>query len=81
LKNTLKWKKIQLLIIACLTFWRPLHILICFILFFQELTLLPNLEMLDLSGNRLVSHVPTQGMYLCVAAKGIIKVLHPSPSK
>ncbi|XP_068499744.1 receptor-like protein 56 [Phaseolus vulgaris] len=26
----------------------------------KELTLLPNLEMLDLSGNRFVSHVPTQ---------------------
>ncbi|WVZ01575.1 hypothetical protein V8G54_027644 [Vigna mungo] len=29
----------------------------------KELTLLPNLEMLDLSGNRLVSYVPNQGMY------------------
>ncbi|KAK7335220.1 hypothetical protein VNO80_26997 [Phaseolus coccineus] len=35
----------------------------------KELTLLPNLEMLDLSANRLVSHVPTQGMYVRVAAK------------
>jgi len=43
-----------------------------FFFFFQELTLLPNLEMLDLSGNRLVSHVPTEGMYVFVAAKGVI---------